>query len=145
MQSKYLIIDKAILPDYYEKVITARGLVESGKAKDVSEAAREAGISRSTYYKYKDYVFAPNADTVGKKAVVAFNLAHKTGALAEALSVLTKHGANILTINQNLPIGGKAHILLSLDTVNLTCEMDTLLQELSRLAGLTGVRLIAIE
>ena len=145
MESKYLIIDKAILPDYYEKVIEARELVECRKAKDVSEAVRKVGISRSTYYKYRDYVFAPNHDSLGKKAVIAFNLAHKAGALGEALKILTISGANILTINQNLPIGGKAHILLSLDTQELNQDMDALLKELAHLNGVTGVRLIAIE
>ncbi len=145
MKEKYLIIDKAILPDYYEKVIEARDLVESRKAKDVSEAVRRVGISRSTYYKYKDYIFAPNHDTLGKKAVIAFNLAHKAGALSETLKKLTEGGANILTINQNLPIGGKAHVLLSLDTQNLSLDMDVLLRELARLSGVTGVRLVAIE
>ncbi|MBP5289076.1 MAG: ACT domain-containing protein [Clostridia bacterium] len=145
MQEKYLIIDKAILPDYYEKVIEARELVESRKAKDVSEAVRKVGISRSTYYKYKDYIFAPNHDTLGKKAVIAFNLAHKAGALSETLKKLTEGGANILTINQNLPIGGKAHVLLSLDTQNLKQDMDALIRELAKLGGVSGVRLIAIE
>ena len=56
MLENYLIIHKDILPDYYEKVIEARRLVESGKVKDVSQAVKQVGISRSTYYKYKDYI-----------------------------------------------------------------------------------------
>ena len=54
MLSKYLLVDKAILPAYYEKVIEAKALLSSGRVKDVSEAVKEVGISRSTYYKYKD-------------------------------------------------------------------------------------------
>ena len=55
MLDNYLIIHKSILPEYYEKVLEARHLLEEGKAKDVSQAVKEVGISRSTYYKYKDY------------------------------------------------------------------------------------------
>ena len=51
MLENYLIIHKDILPDYYEKVIEARRLVESGKVKDVSQAVKQVGISRRTYYK----------------------------------------------------------------------------------------------
>ena len=51
MLDQYLIIHKSILPEYYEKVIEARRLIETGKIKDVSQAVREVGISRSTYYK----------------------------------------------------------------------------------------------
>ncbi len=145
MENKYLIVDQAILPDYYEKVIRARSMVETGKAKDVSEAVRQVGISRSTYYKYKDYVFAPNQNTMGRKAVISFNLAHKTGTLSEALKILSENGANILTITQNLPINGKAHVLLSFDTANLAGDVNELLNKISALKGVSPCKLIAIE
>ena len=81
MRSKYLLVDKSILPDYYEKVIEARTLISSGKAADVSEAVKMVGISRSTYYKYKDYVFPINTDSECRKAVISFTLSHKAGLL----------------------------------------------------------------
>ena len=145
MENKYLIIDKAILPTYYEKVIEARSMVENGRAKDVSDAVRKVGISRSTYYKYKDFVFAPNHDSIGRKAVIAFNLAHRAGALSEVLAVLSENGANILTITQNLPINGKAHVLLSFDTASLSREIELLLSQIGAIKGVTGTKLIAIE
>ncbi len=146
MKPKYLIIDTAILPECYEKVVLARELVEGGKAKDVSEAVRIAGISRSTYYKYKDYIFAPGNDSaVGKKAILSFNLAHKTGALSEVLSMVSKKKANILTIHQNLPIKEKAHITLSLEIASLSGETEELIQSISACPGVSGVRLVAIE
>ena len=60
MSSNYLIVDKKILPSYYEKVIEARLLLESGEVREVNSAVKRVGISRSTYYKYKDYIFAPD-------------------------------------------------------------------------------------
>ena len=71
MLDQYLIIHKSILPDYYEKVLEARHLLEDGKIKDVSQAARQVGISRSTYYKYKDYILEPTDFTGGRKAVLS--------------------------------------------------------------------------
>ena len=59
MKGKYLIVDKSILPDYFEKVIEVRNLLRDGKFQNVSEAVKEVGISRSTYYKYKDFIFLP--------------------------------------------------------------------------------------
>jgi chorismate mutase len=56
MQGKYLIVDKSLLPSYCEKVAEARELLDEGQARDVSEAVKMVGISRSTYYKYKDMV-----------------------------------------------------------------------------------------
>lgn len=44
MYQNFLLVDKSILPDYYEKVIEARALLSSGKIKDVSEAVKQVGI-----------------------------------------------------------------------------------------------------
>ena len=60
MKCDYLIVHEKVLPDYFEKVVAARELLRRGKIREVSEAARTVGISRSTYYKYKDYVFMPS-------------------------------------------------------------------------------------
>ena len=86
MQSNYLIVDRRILPDYYEKVVQARDMLREGRVKEVSEAVKLVGISRSTYYKYKDYIFAPSNETACKKAVFAFMLSHQQGVLSEVLN-----------------------------------------------------------
>ena len=74
MLEHYLIVHKSVLPDYFEKVVEARRLIESGKAPDVSSAVKMAGISRSTFYKYKDYILEPSAMSDGKKAVLSVML-----------------------------------------------------------------------
>ncbi len=145
INSKYLLVDKRILPSYYEKVIEARTLLTSGKIKDVSEAVRLVGISRSTYYKYKDYVFTANYDTDGRRAVISFTLSHKPGLLSEVLSLLSELGANILTITQNLPINSKAHVVMSLDVSNLSCDVDTLIKNINAIDKVSGTKLVSIE
>ena len=74
--------------------------MSAGNVKDVSEAAKAVGISRSTYYKYKDYVFPIGEGAGERKAVVSMTLSHKAGLLGEVLGCLSTQGANILTINQ---------------------------------------------
>ena len=145
MNSKYLLVDKKILPSYYEKVIEARTLLSSGKIKDVSEAARAVGISRSTYYKYKDFIFTTNSDTEGRKAVISFTLSHKPGILSEVIGKLSDEGANILTITQNLPINSKAHVVLSLDVSSLKTEIETLIKDINSIDKVSGTKLISIE
>ena len=145
MNSKYLLVDKCILPPYYDKVIEARTLLSSGKIKDVSEAVKEVGISRSTYYKYKDYIFTTNSDTDGRKAVISFTLSHKPGILSEVLAKLSDEGANILTITQNLPINSKAHVVMSLDVSGLKCDIELLVKEINAIDKVTGTKLISIE
>lgn len=145
MISKYLLVDKSILPSYYEKVIEAKALLTSGRVKDVSEASKAVGISRSTYYKYKDYVFAINSDTECRKAIISFSLSHKAGILGEVLNRLSQEGANILTITQNLPINSRAHVVISIDISQLKGDADTLCKGLSTIDGVSSTKLISIE
>lgn len=145
MQNNYLIVNKSILPPYYEKVIKARELIETGEAADVSSAAKMCGISRSTYYKYKDYVFSPSGDSVCKKMIISFSLSHEAGKLVEVLNILSRVNANILTITQNLPIGGQAHVVLSLDAANMSVSSDELIDDLAKIQGTRHVKLVAVE
>ena len=110
--NKYLLVDKRILPPYFEKVIEARELLAGGTTKDVSKAVKMVGISRSTYYKYKDYVFDTNSALDGRKAIISFSLSHKPGILSKVLTMLSENGANILTITQNLPINAVTDVIV---------------------------------
>ena len=134
MLNQYLIIHKSILPDYYEKVLEARHLLEDGKIKDVSQAARQVGISRSTYYKYKDYILEPTDFTGGRKAVLSMMLTHEQGVLSGLLIKISEARANVLTITQSLPIRGKASVTISIDIsemqVNMSDLTDALAQEI---------------
>ncbi len=145
MSGNYLIIHKSVLPDYYEKVLEARRLLESGKIREVSEAVRRVGISRSTYYKYKDYVFEPAETTGGRKAVLELMLDHQPGVLSSVLSRLFGAGANILTITQSLPVLGKASVTLSIDMGGVSRGIDSLVSALEKVAGVDDVRLLAVE
>ena len=145
MLDNYLIIHKSILPEYYEKVLEARRLLEDGKVHEVSQAVKPVGISRSTYYKYKDYIFAPSNETACKKAVFAFMLSHQQGVLSEVLNKFSELGANILTITQSLPIHGNANVVISVDMTNMTMAPDGIMDQLMSLRGVRSSKLIAIE
>ena len=145
MRSKYLLVDREMLPECYLKVMDAKELILNGKAKDVSEASKMVGIARSTYYKYKDYVFSPNTDTECRKAVISFSLYHKSGLLSEVLNVISGTGANILTITQNLPVNQRANVVISMDVSHVQCEVSELLELLGRIDGVNSTKLLAIE
>lgn len=42
--NSFLIVDKRILPDYYQKVVETRRLLSSGQVKEVSAAVRHDGL-----------------------------------------------------------------------------------------------------
>jgi len=145
MLENYLIIHKSILPEYYEKVLKVRRMMESGKKKDVSQCVREVGISRSTYYKYKDYILEPMALSGGRKAVLSMMLTHEPGVLSALLSCISQSGASVLTITQSLPIHGRASVTISLDVTELAADFSILMQMLEKVSGVEQVKLLAIE
>ena len=145
MLNEYLIVEKSALPDYFIKVIEARHLLESGACAQVIDAVHAVGISRSTYYKYKDKILEPSQLTVGRKASLMLTLNHQAGMLSKVLTVISACRANVLTITQSLPIHGKASIMLSIDLSQLTGPMDALVDALNAIDGVEHVRLLALE
>ena len=145
MLNQYLIVHKSILPDYYEKVLEARHLMDSGKVKEVSQAVRQVGISRSTYYKYKDFIFEPTDMAGSRKAVLSMMLDHTPGVLSALLRCISEAGASVLTITQSLPIHDMASVTLSLDLSDMTLAMSELVASIAATAGVDNVRLLAVE
>ena len=145
MLNEYLIVEKSALPDYFIKVVEARRLLESGTCAQVIDAVHAAGISRSTYYKYKDKILEPSQLTVGRKASMMLTLNHEAGVLSKVLTAISQCNANVLTITQSLPIHGKASIMLSIDLSQLTRPMDALIATLDAIDGVENVRLLALE
>lgn len=142
---KYYIVDSAILPDVLDKVIEARSLLQNGEVKQVSEAVKRVGISRGTYYKYKDYVFLQDKGMSARKAVISLMLHHDKGILSEVLNVMSKTNANILTINQNIPIHGWASVVISFDISEMNSGIDDLMQLLNECRGVSNLHLLAVE
>ena len=145
MLENFLIVNKEILPDYYEKVVEARNMINEGRVKGISEAVKQVGISRSTYYKYKDYIFAPGENTSGRKAVISLMLNHEKGILSEVLNQLSNMNANILTITQSLPINRKASVELSLDISDIAASIEEIIAALAAIHGVSNAKLVSIE
>lgn len=145
MKGKYLIVDKSIVPDYFEKVIEVRNLLRDGKYQNISEAVKVVGISRSTYYKYKDFVFSPSDSNIGRKALISIMLEDKKGALSEILNFLYSVECNIITINQNIPINEVASIIISMDISDTKTPIEEILIDLKNVKYVVSAKLIALE
>ena len=145
MKSDFLIVHKKILPDYLDKVIEARKLLENKECSTVKEAVTQDGISRNTYYKYKDYVYETSDNKTNRHAVISLILKNENGSLASVIRVLTNLGTSILTISQAIPIHEKANVLLSLDITSLSCSIDEMLSALKEISSVRSVHLDAME
>lgn len=142
---QYYIVSADMLPDAMLKTAEAKSLLRSKAAKNVSEAVKLAGISRSVYYKYKDAI-RPYYEKDTDKLLTIYALLHdKPGVLSVFLSVLAEEGANILTINQNIPVNGFAPVTVSVRVGRLKTMLSGLLKELSQLDGVADVDILGKE
>ena len=143
--SKYYVVSGDILPDVLEQVMQARILLQSGKAKRISEAVKMVGISRGTYYKYKDAVFSFNAEQSNRKAIISMILRNEKGTLSKVLSLVSVKQVNVLAINQTIPINGIANVALTLDISDLEIGIQTLVSLIEAMPMVEKADLVAVE
>ena len=135
-----ILVNAELLPEVLIKVIEAKRLLSQGKAKNSSEAARLAGISRSAFYKYKDGVSVYNDDRQSKIVTYSLTLMDNPGVLSNVLSELSHYGANVLTINQNIPMDGAAPVTISFTTGGLLIDEHDLRLALRAIDGVVQCR-----
>ena len=145
MSDEYYIIRADALPAVFVKVAEAKRLLSTGAVHSASEAARRVGISRSAYYKYKDMIM-PYED-VGESRVLTIQsvLEDKPGVLSSLLGVFFDAGANILTVNQNIPANGAAYVSVSARTDKMDISTAELLERLKHLDGVVSVSAIGVN
>lgn len=132
-----------MLPDIFIKVTEARALLESGEADTVAEAVAIVGISRSAFYKYKDSISPFTDMKLGQIITFHMVLLDQKGILAAVLSIFTESGANILTINQSIPINSTAAVTISAETAGLEMSIEELTASIEGLQGVLKVEIMA--
>ncbi|HCW52614.1 ACT domain-containing protein [Clostridium sp. SM-530-WT-3G] len=145
MSGNYLVIDKRVLPDVYEKVLFAKKLLKDGKVKEITEAVKQAGISRSVYYKYKDHVFDFSETSEGRKVTYNMILKNEKGVLSNISNYIASVGGDILTINQGIPLNGYANLSITIDLSTVDGDLKTLTDGLTNLNNIEKVEFIGME
>ncbi len=131
---QYVMVDVRVLPEVFEKVLHAKLLLAKGIAKSSVDACKMADVSRGAFYKYKDSVFIQSDEKQEKPRTLYFRLSDEPGVLSAVLSVLYENGANILTVNQNIPVD-----MVAVVTISFRLGHDNLERFMDTLAGLNGV------
>ena len=140
---KYFLVEADMLPEIFVKVARAKELLETGEAATVAEAASMVDISRSAFYKYKDAITPFQDLERGRIITFHITLRDKMGVLSSVLSVFSASGANVLTINQSIPISGIALVTVSVETAGMQVSSEDLLRELQGTGGVKKVDVIA--
>jgi len=141
----FYVIDGSVLPEVFLKVVEAKKLLEKDKMLTVQEVAERIGISRSSFYKYKDAIFPFYEKGKSQAITVLIHLQDEAGRLSDVLNYIAEAGGNVLTINQMIPMNGIAIINLCIQTSHMKMGADELIEELTELEGVHEIQVLARE
>lgn len=143
--AEYFVVKQKAVPEVLLKVVEAKRLLESEKAETIQEAVDKAGISRSSFYKYKEDIFPFHDNTQGKTITFTFQMDDELGLLSDVLKIVADYGANILTIHQSIPINGTASLSISVQVLPATGDLSKMVEEMEQKEGVHYVKIIAKE
>ena len=144
-KTKYFVLKKKAVPEVLLKVVEAKRLLDSGNAASVQEEAENVGISRSSFYKYKDDIFPFHDNAKGKTITMVIQLDDEPGLLSVVLRIVADYHANILTIHQSIPVNGIASLTLSVDVLNETGDISQMVNTIEEQQGIHYLKILARE
>ena len=142
---QYYVLKEKAVPEVLLKVVEAKRLIDSGKIASVQEATESVGISRSSFYKYKDDIFPFHETTKGKTITMVIQMDDEPGLLSGVLKTIADFHANILTIHQSIPVNGIASLTLSVDVLPETGDVSDMVEVMEHTPGIQYVKILARE
>ena len=142
---QYYVLKEKAVPEVLLKVVEAKRLIDSGKIASVQEATESVGISRSSFYKYKDDIFPFHETTKGKTVTMVIQMDDEPGLLSGVLKGVAEFHANILTIHQSIPVNGIATLTLSVDILPQTGDVTEMVSKIENVEGIHYVKILARE
>ena len=144
-KSKYFVVKQKAVPEVLLKVVEAKRLLESSKAMTVQEAAEQVGISRSSFYKYKDDIFPFHDNSKGKSITFILQMDDEPGLLSMVLNTIADFRGNVLTIHQTIPINGVASLTLTVDLLPITKDVSSMIEQIESQPGIHYLKILAME
>lgn len=144
-KNKYFVVRERAVPEVLLNVVAAKKLLESKRVATVQEAADAVGISRSSFYKYKDDIFPFHEEAKGKTITFIIQMDDEPGILSNVLRAIAQNHGNILTIHQSIPINGIASLTLSVEILPNTGDLSSMVEAIEKLEGIQYLKILARE
>lgn len=144
-KKKYYVVKERAVPEVLLKVVQAKKMLESGKAMTVQEASEMTGISRSSFYKYKDDIFPFHEEAKGKTITFIIQMDDEPGLLSNVLQTIAHFHGNILTIHQSIPINGVATLTLSVDILPGDGDAEAMVEVIEQEDGIHYLKILGRE
>ena len=143
--TKYFVVKQKAIPEVLLKVVEAKRLLESEKVLTIQEAVDAVGISRSSFYKYKDDIFPFHDNSQGTTITLTFQMDYEPCILSDVLKIIADYRSNILTIHQSIPINGIASLTLSIQVLQTTGDISRMIEQLEGQPSVHHVKILAKE
>ena len=140
-KDKFYLVQEDILPEAIKKTIKVKEILKLGEVKTINEVEK-MDLSRSAYYKYKDYVFPFFEIAQGKIVSIYVSMSNESGMLSSVLKAIAERNGSILTINQDIPLQGIANSSISFETKDLQGSLEDLLLDIRSLKGIIKVEIL---
>ncbi|MBQ9887607.1 MAG: ACT domain-containing protein [Lachnospiraceae bacterium] len=144
-ENKYYVVKEKAVPEVLLKVVEAKHLLDIYKNMTIQEATDKVGISRSSFYKYKDDIFQFKDNVRGKNVTFVLQMDDVPGLLSVVLKRIADYTANILTIHQTIPVNGVATLTLSIEVLPQTGDVADMVSDIEALEGIHDLRILARE
>ncbi|WP_099466769.1 ACT domain-containing protein [Konateibacter massiliensis] len=144
-KEKYYVVKKKAVPEVLLKVVEAKRLLDAQKVMTVQDATERVGISRSSFYKYKDDIFPYHENTKGKTMTFVVQLDDVPGLLSEVLATIAEYHGNVLTIHQTIPIKGIAILTMSVDILPDSGDVNEMTDKIEGINGIHYLKIMAKE
>ncbi len=144
-ESDYYVVRTNALPEVLRKVVEVKRLLEEKANMSIQEAAEIAGISRSSYYKYKDDIFPFYDSSKGKTVTLVVQMIDELGFISKICSRISEYRANILTIHQSIPVNGIATLTISVEVRSDTRNITDMIHEIEKMDKVQYVKILAQE
>ena len=144
-EEKYFVVREKAVPEVLLKVVEAKRLLDTKRVGTVQEAADAVGISRSSFYKYKEDIFPFRDNIKGKILTFVIQLHDEPGLLSDVLKVVAEYGANIQTLHQSIPINGVATLTISVEVLAETGDISKMIETIESREGIQYLKILARE
>lgn len=144
-RTQLIVVDASVLPEVIGKVLEVKKLLANREEKSSAAACKRVGISRSAYYKYKNCVYSYEDKITQRIINLQAVLRDEAGVLSSVLSALYDAEANILTVNQNIPVDGVAGVTFSVrlnGEVQSPHQLEAVLRDVQ---GVVDVKILSGE
>lgn len=142
---RYYVLKQSAVPEVLLKVVETKQLLESGAASSVLEAVERVGISRSSYYKYKDDISVYHQTETGQLTVLVIQVDDAPGEFLSILHAIAEYKVNVKNVHQATAVNGVANLMLVLETsADADCMAD-IVKHIREHPGVHYVKILSKE